>query len=41
MNTVKSHTRMLYLRLGVTTRTAAVGAARERGLLPWSPGATS
>jgi DNA-binding CsgD family transcriptional regulator len=41
MNTVKSHTRMLYLRLGVTTRTAAVGAARERGLLPWSPGAMS
>ena len=32
-NTVKSHQRHLYTKLGVTTRTAAVERARELGLL--------
>jgi LuxR family maltose regulon positive regulatory protein len=33
-NTVKSHQRHLYAKLGVTTRTAAVERARDLGLLP-------
>jgi len=36
-NTVKSHQRHLYAKLGVTTRTAAVERARELGLLPANP----
>jgi len=32
-NTVKTHMRSLYLKLDVTTRTAAVERARELGLL--------
>lgn len=32
-NTVKSHVRLLYRRLGVGTRAEAVATARERGLL--------
>ena len=34
VNTVKSHHRHLYTKLGVTTRTAAVQRARDLGLLP-------
>jgi LuxR family maltose regulon positive regulatory protein len=33
VHTVKSHSQRLYRRLGVSTREAAVAAARERGLL--------
>jgi len=33
-NTVKSHVRRLYRRLGATSRAAAVEVAREAGLLP-------
>ena len=36
-NTVKSHQRHLYAKLGVTTRTAAVERARELGLLSGEP----
>jgi LuxR family maltose regulon positive regulatory protein len=33
INTVKSHTRTIYAKLGVSTRRSAVVAAHERGLL--------
>jgi LuxR family maltose regulon positive regulatory protein len=36
-NTVKSHQRHLYSKLGVSTRTRAVERARELGLLPAKP----
>lgn len=32
-NTVHSHTRSIYRKLGVSSRAEAVGRARERGLL--------
>jgi LuxR family maltose regulon positive regulatory protein len=38
-DTVKSHTRRLYRRLGASTRTGALGVARERGLLEERAGA--
>jgi hypothetical protein len=37
INTVKSHTRTNYAKLGVNTRRAAVVAAHERGLLLIGP----
>jgi LuxR family maltose regulon positive regulatory protein len=33
LNTVKSHTRVLFRKLGVSSRAAAVARARELGLL--------
>jgi LuxR family transcriptional regulator, maltose regulon positive regulatory protein len=38
-DTVKSHTRRLYRRLGASTRDGALGVARERGLLEQRAGA--
>jgi LuxR family maltose regulon positive regulatory protein len=34
VNTVKSHIRSIYAKLGVSTRREAVSHARERGLIP-------
>ena len=34
VNTVKSHIRSIYAKLGVSSRREAVGVAQERGLLP-------
>ncbi|HEY4115875.1 MAG TPA: response regulator transcription factor [Rhizomicrobium sp.] len=36
-NTVKTHTANLYAKLGVTSRTRAVNAARELHILPYWP----
>ena len=33
LNTLRTHTKRIYTKLDVTTRTAAVRRARERGLL--------
>jgi LuxR family transcriptional regulator, maltose regulon positive regulatory protein len=40
LNTVKTHTKGIFRKLGVTNRQAAVARARDRGLLPTSPGST-
>ena len=34
MNTVKSHVRGIYAKLGVSSRSEAVARARDAGLLP-------